>query len=425
MTAIVGVLNSRGVAFAADSAATHTTKKKEFKITNHANKIFTLSKYHPVGVAIYNNLDFCGVPWDAITKMYRNNLRDKKLSSLDDYVKDFWGFIKKNCLSSSRDFQQSYIKLFINSYYQEITGLTELAVGTKSAANVSQYYQKFIEIVDDYKTKYQQKTKAEDFKSYTLKNFQNYAKTYIDSIISNDRADPNCPADFRKKFEESAHAFLSLPTYTYFCCYTGLVFFGYGDKDVFPSYHEYIVSYAVDNHIKYLLKSKYSISGLGDAVVAPFAQRDVSSSIIWAVEDNLKKTFYENNKISLGGFRDEIVKQMTDSGAPQQFIDILNALDVDKYAKSYKDGMDLYIKEHFINPLTETVAYLSKEDLADMAESIVRMTCVKRRITSTEEDVGGPVDVAVATKGDGFIWMKRKHYFDPKLNQHFFERNNR
>ena len=62
MTAIVGVLNTRGVAFAADSAATHVTKSGS-KITNHANKLFTLSKYHPVGVAVYSYLDFQGVPW--------------------------------------------------------------------------------------------------------------------------------------------------------------------------------------------------------------------------------------------------------------------------------------------------------------------------------------------------------------------------
>jgi hypothetical protein len=26
----------------------------------------------------------------------------------------------------------------------------------------------------------------------------------------------------------------------------------------------------------------------------------------------------------------------------------------------------------------------------------------------------------VISKGDGFIWIKRKHYFDPALNYHFF-----
>lgn len=36
--------------------------------------------------------------------------------------------------------------------------------------------------------------------------------------------------------------------------------------------------------------------------------------------------------------------------------------------------------------------------------------------------VGGPVDVAVVTKCDGFVWIKRKHYFSPELNPNYFQR---
>ena len=39
------------------------------------------------------------------------------------------------------------------------------------------------------------------------------------------------------------------------------------------------------------------------------------------------------------------------------------------------------------------------------------MTGLKRHVTTDEESVGGPVDVAVVTKCDGFVWIKRKHYF--------------
>ncbi len=38
------------------------------------------------------------------------------------------------------------------------------------------------------------------------------------------------------------------------------------------------------------------------------------------------------------------------------------------------------------------------------------------------ESVGGPIDVAVISKADGFIWIKRKHYFDPALNPRFLAR---
>ena len=33
--------------------------------------------------------------------------------------------------------------------------------------------------------------------------------------------------------------------------------------------------------------------------------------------------------------------------------------------------------------------------------------------------------MAVISKGDGLVWVKRKHYFDKDLNLRYFERNMR
>jgi len=66
------------------------------------------------------------------------------------------------------------------------------------------------------------------------------------------------------------------------------------------------------------------------------------------------------------------------------------------------------------------VAALPKNELAEMAEALVSLVSIKKRISMDMETVGGPIDVAVISKGDGFIWIKRKHYFNPGLNHHFF-----
>ena len=80
-----------------------------------------------------------------------------------------------------------------------------------------------------------------------------------------------------------------------------------------------------------------------------------------------------------------------------------------------------YRKAKFSSPILDIVNFLSKNELAEMAESLVNLTVFKKRMSSAEDEtVGGPIDVAVISKGDGLIWIKRKHYFDPKLNQQFF-----
>jgi hypothetical protein len=40
------------------------------------------------------------------------------------------------------------------------------------------------------------------------------------------------------------------------------------------------------------------------------------------------------------------------------------------------------------------------------------------------ETVGGPIDVCVISRGDGLVWIKRKHYFSQELNHQFFAKYN-
>ena len=76
MTAIVGILNKRGIAIAADSAATITNSKGR-KVLNSETKIFRLSKKHPVAVMIYGSSNFMTTPWDLIVKLYCSKRGDK------------------------------------------------------------------------------------------------------------------------------------------------------------------------------------------------------------------------------------------------------------------------------------------------------------------------------------------------------------
>ncbi|MEK6282290.1 MAG: hypothetical protein AABN95_18185 [Acidobacteriota bacterium] len=55
-----------------------------------------------------------------------------------------------------------------------------------------------------------------------------------------------------------------------------------------------------------------------------------------------------------------------------------------------------------------------------MADALVSLTSTKRRVTMDLETVGGPIDVAIISKGDGFVWIKRKHYFEADSNPQFF-----
>ena len=72
MTALVSVLNTHAVALAADSAIT-INRPGNRKVHNGGNKLFALSKYHPVGIMYCGNCDFMDTPLEVIIKMYRDH----------------------------------------------------------------------------------------------------------------------------------------------------------------------------------------------------------------------------------------------------------------------------------------------------------------------------------------------------------------
>ena len=100
MTVVVGILNKKGVAIAADSATTNdmknnSTGEKEKKVVNSGNKMLRLSDKMPIGIMIVDNAQLVGLPWDVIIRWYRKQLGDKLFRTVEETSKDFLQTIEK------------------------------------------------------------------------------------------------------------------------------------------------------------------------------------------------------------------------------------------------------------------------------------------------------------------------------------------
>ena len=56
------------------------------------------------------------------------------------------------------------------------------------------------------------------------------------------------------------------------------------------------------------------------------------------------------------------------------------------------------------------------QDAIELAEFLVETTVYFSKFAPGAPTVGGPIEIAAITKHEGFKWVKRKHYFDIKLN---------
>lgn len=410
---------------AADSAVTATVDGGN-KIFPSANKLFTLSKYQPVGVMIYNSAELLGIPWEIAVKTYRKNLESRSFASLEDYALDFLKFLESH--------EGLFPKKTIENYtIKEITGLfesirdkivkTQIIKKMESDSGEANYE----EIIDNIiEANYRQAKEmplfqTEDGNDWTKDQIKDIEKKYVSTITKiRDNVFSKLlygisPQQKRKLTETGK---LSLSRAVGAAGYTGVVIAGYGTDNFFPVLTSFEVYGNISGRLRYIWNNhkQAKVDDENDAVIIPFAQSEMVNTFMEGIDPSLQKTINESLLTAI---------QTTVEGLMENYSGKLNKEEiVDNIVKRVLKELTGTIRQeklkHFINPILSVLGTLPKTELASMAESLVNLTSMKRHISSVSETVGGPIDVALISKGDGFVWIKRKHYFDKDLNFQFF-----
>ena len=186
MTAVVGILNKHAVAIAADSAVTIGGPSGS-KIFNKANKIFTLSKKHPVGIMIYNAASFMATPWETIIKIYREQLNDRYFSTLKEYQQDFIEFLRSKSFYTNVELQivslENFIQDIITSVSKDIaqnqSGLIQSSLEDRRA----ELLRNFENQIERHITHWNQTELCTEFKDYTFEMFNTYSDGIFKYIV--------------------------------------------------------------------------------------------------------------------------------------------------------------------------------------------------------------------------------------------------
>ena len=119
MTAEITIMNKTAIALAADSAVTIGSKNGQ-KIYNSVDKLFTLSKYHPVGVMVYGSAELMDIPWEIIIKNYRRKIGKREYPTIRDYAEDFLHFIANRNPLFPVESQNNYFLYAVGGYYKDV-----------------------------------------------------------------------------------------------------------------------------------------------------------------------------------------------------------------------------------------------------------------------------------------------------------------
>ena len=425
MTAVVGILNKNAVAIAADSAVTIGGNGGR-KIFNKANKVFTLSKQHPVGIMIYNSASFMATPWETIIKVYRKQLGSTSFSTLKEYEQNFIAFLRAKNFYTDAGMQTAFLENFsldvINSIINDIALQNKGLIENPSPESRQQFIAILEEQLDNLISHWGGLTEfCPEFLDYTIEMFTAYSEQIFVRINQLRFTENGIVISPELLVKMKLAVYSILRAKEELTNFTGLIFTGFGEDEIYPQLIPINISIVVENRLRFYVNENRSasISNSYNGAVCPFAQTDVINTILTGIDPSLENIYLNNFDALFKRYNQAIIDSIGNTN-PLLTEQIQN-LDTTAIVNEFSALNQQIKRENHIMPLMNAVSNLAKEDLSEMAESLIYLTYLKRRITFTEETVGGHVDVAVNSKGDGFLWIKRKHYFRPELNQHFFD----
>lgn len=422
MTAEIAILNKEAIALAADSAVTMRLAGGQ-KIFTSASKLFTLSDSHTIGIMFYNSAFFMDIPWETIVKFYRTKLPKAQLNTLDDYISNFMSFLEKRSPLFPNDLQKRFLLNFVSGYFaiivNEVIGRVQSVINQKGSIDNKATEGIVTSVIGEHLERW---LKAEHKGSLSINVSKTiivkYKKTIEEAINKVFQKLTVSPASSNQLMDIASNV---LAKATDKESNSGVVIAGFGQKDFFPSIKSFVVDGVIDNKLKYIPEVNSTISHNQRGLITTFAQGEMVARFMEGIDPLYKvvEESYLNEWCNQYATKVAENIQGYDDAQRQQLKDQL--LNVGKLlSEDFIRKRESLIKKQYINPITMLISVLPKNELAAMAESLVSLTSMKRRFTMEVETVAEPIDVAIITKGDGFIWIKRKHYFQAELNPQFF-----
>jgi hypothetical protein len=202
---------------------------------------------------------------------------------------------------------------------------------------------------------------------------------------------------------------------------TGLVIAGYGHEDLYPKLFEMSVDGGFLNFVRCYDVDSCDISkDPNGAKIATFAQDDTVQAFLSGIDEKFKIFCVGLFTHLMGLISKEILREHSNMNSDERRVALaMIERSISDSFEDFQNETEAFAEKEFRKPVLEVLRTAPKETLAELAESLVSLTSLRQRVSGELETVGGPVDVALISKGEGVIWIKRKQYFNMELNPHY------
>lgn len=425
MTAEIAIMSRTAVVLAADSATTVTSWKdgqQERRYFKGANKLFELSRSSPVGLMIYGSAGLQGVPWELPIKAFRETIGRDQYDRLETYPERFFEFVQHHDKLFSEETKNLALFNLIGAAAWRLQLMIARYTGGEDIADLAG---KPLSEVDEALSRAEADIDAmplhellneADIANATAKTMDAFAAEaggLVHLFIQDQARHALIPRFVLALVKLAVKQFLE------YADRTGVVIAGYGKEDFFPALEVYDCYGFLGDRLILSRKPPRLMDASSPAVIQPFATTHMIDTFRMGVAPDMFENMLGSTSQAMNSLG---AKVMAECGAQSPLTqERLQEL----VASSHSEHADVWyqqIRNQHVFPLSNIIHSLPLPDMAGLAKSLIELESLKERVTRPSESVSGPIDVAVISKHDGFVWIDRKHYFRPELNPRFFKR---
>jgi hypothetical protein len=427
VTCQVVLFNAWGVALASDSAVTSGNR-----VLHGSEKVFALDLPHKVAILTSSNARIMNYPWESVLSAWSDTLT-RPLPSVADYWHSLEKWLSNSISSPSEvtdaefDYLESVVywkirdnlidnvwKPFLANFYKELLSHEDFEIAKGRAWNpeFKERMNKLLtpEINEQVRGVFAglQQDRVESFEMahgltmgqatvWIQRYFAEYNRRFEKSFTSEILEDLPDFENIEETFLNLAATYVAFPdeSRTSWICMAG-----FGENDLLPSGLEQEVFGVIAG---VFLKGRGSIGApIDEQGHAFYGQREALDSLVFGQDSLLLDATAKNNE-TLSKLRAEIPE-----GDDALSTRMREVFDSTLGSSNLEEAVLSAGREKRLMPFQRAIQMSPVKDLADFAGTLVGVQAAQAAFTQDNPTVGGPIDVAIITRHEGFQWIRRK-----------------
>lgn len=428
MTAEIAILNKMAVALATDSAVTISAGSQEQKIYDSADKLFDLCGPTPIGVMIYHGMQFMQAPLPMLIADYRK--RYQEFDRLADAGFDLLRFLCEWGARSSKKVLEASLTNMVEPVMDRIKARVqeklEKFVNAPPVAQQDDFVKNLRVVFEESVALFERVLAKRPDAKFLGPDGSKGPPAIGDAEMAAMAA--IVAANFHGESEAMIVRLTGIARNAILKDWlsggeTGIVVAGFGMDDIFPSLASFEIDGMAFGRLKYVETNTVDIDRDGDrARVIPFAQKEMVERFLYGLDEGIERYIMQFCINTVPSISSHILANLEMSEEDKESLGAKAEEAQNAFLGELANSTFADIRSQSKSAIEDMVEFMPKPELATMAEALVNLTSIKRKVSRGMETVGGPIDVAVISRADGFIWVKRKHYFEPELNPRYVSR---